>query len=221
MRKVFFLLVALCPASGCGGGGAMSSPTTYSLTLQPGPHGALTVDPAGPSYAPATWVTLTASPDPLWSVLGWSGTENDASTALVNHVTMNGDRTVGVQFTAPADCPVDPVTGNAVAQMLSPANRATLPAGAVTFQWCNANGDYFLTIESVLGAHDIFFAFAGGPGAGVNTLTLGPGCAAAPPTGCVPARGEPIFVTLFTLKHGNILAPSPFQYSYTAANTAP
>ena len=117
-------------------------------------------------------------------------------------------------------CAVDPATGNKVARMISPVNGATLPAGAVTFTWCNASADYFLTIESVLGAHDIFFAFAGGAGtgAGVNTLTLGPGCAAAPPTGCIPPNGEKIFVTLYTLKQGNILAPSPFNYSYTAAS---
>jgi hypothetical protein len=60
-----------------------------------------------------------------------------------------------------------------------------------------------------------------GPGAGVNTLTLGPDCAAVPPTGCIPARGESIYVTLFTLKQGNVLAPSPFQYTYTAASPSP
>jgi hypothetical protein len=106
-----------------------------------------------------------------------------------------------------------------VAQMISPTNGSTLPAGAVTLEWCNANADYFLDIESVVGAHDIFFAFAGGagPGAGVTSITLGPACAPAPPTGCIPANGEAIFVTLFTLKHGEILPPSPFTYTYTAA----
>ena len=124
------------------------------------------------------------------------------------------------QMPSQTTCAVDPTTGNRVARMISPVNGATLPAGAVTFTWCNASADYFLTIESVLGAHDIFFAFAGGAGtgAGVNTLTLGPGCAAAPPTGCIPPNGEKIFVTLYTLKQGNILAPSPFNYSYTAAS---
>ena len=92
----------------------------------------------------------------------------------------------------------------------------------MTFEWCNANADYFLTIESVVGAHDIFFAFAGGagPGAGVISVTLGPACAPAPPTGCIPARGETIHVTLYTLKHRQILPPSPFNYTYTAASVA-
>jgi hypothetical protein len=118
----------------------------------------------------------------------------------------------------PAICLAEP-NGNVVARMISPVDGATLPSGAVTFTWCNASADYFLVVESVHGAHDIFFAFAGGAGggAGVNTLTLGPGCAAAAPTGCIPPRGEPIFVTLYTLKQGTIVAPSPFQYTYTAA----
>jgi hypothetical protein len=163
-------------------------------------------------------VTLSATPDALWTIQGWTGTDDDGSILPVNHVTMSNDQTVSVQFAAQT-CAVDPTTGNAVARMISPANGATLPSGAVTFRWCNASADYFLTVESVAGAHDIFFAFAGGAGtgAGVNTLTLGPACAAAPPTGCIPAKGESIFVTLFTLKQGNVLAPSPFQYTYTAA----
>lgn len=115
-------------------------------------------------------------------------------------------------------CPVDPVTGNAVAQMISPTNGSTLPAGAVTFEWCNASADYFLTVESVPGAHDIFFAFAGGPGAGVVSVTLGPACAPAPPVGCIPANGETIHVTLLTVKNKQALPPSPFQYTYTAAS---
>lgn len=204
---------------GCSGGSATQPPPSYSLTLRPGPNGTLVANPAGPSYSSGTLVTLTATPDPQWTIQGWSGTDNDGSTLPVNHVTMNGDRTVSVQFTVPATCPVDPVTGNAVARMISPQNGTTLPAGAVTFTWCNASADYFLAVESVAGAHDIFFAFAGGAGggAGVNTLTLGPGCAPSPPTGCIPARGETIYVALYTLKLGNVLAPSPFQYTYTAA----
>ena len=81
-----------------------------------------------------------------------------------------------------------------VAQITSPPPGSTLPAGAVTFAWCNAGGDYFLDIESVPGAHDIFFAFV--PDA--ESLTLGPECAAAPPVGCVPPKGETIYVTLWT-----------------------
>jgi List-Bact-rpt repeat protein len=215
-------LFASCLAFGCGGGGT-TPVTTYALTLRPGPNGTLVASPAGPTYTAGTRVTLTATPDATFTIQGWSGSDDDASTQPINHVTMSADKTVGVLFTVPAICPLDPVTGNAVARMISPANGATLPAGAVTFTWCNASADYFLTIESVPGAHDIFFAFAGGAGggAGVTTLTLGPACAAAPPTGCIPTAGETIHVTLYTLRQGNILAPSPFNYAYTAANVSP
>ena len=110
-----------------------------------------------------------------------------------------------------------------VAQLISPTPGSTLPAGAVTFEWCNANADYFLTVESIPGAHDIFFAFAGGagPGAGVISITLGPACAPTSPTGCIPANGESIFVALWTLKHGTVVPPSPFNYTFTAAKTVP
>jgi Bacterial Ig-like domain (group 3) len=106
------------------------------------------------------------------------------------------------------------------AQMITPTNGSTLPAGAVTFQWCNASADYFLTIESVPGAHDIFFAFAGGvgPGAGVVSVTLGPACAPVAPIGCIPAKGETIFVTLDTVRAKTII--SSFQYTYTAASSS-
>ena len=143
------------------------------------------------------------------------------------------------------NCPVDPVTGNAVARLLSPTTGSLIPedgqpgsptalpavdpvsgvAGAVTLQWCNAGADYFLTVESVPGAHDIYFAFAGGPGAGVESITLGPACntpnATNPTTQCIPTRGESVFVTLMTLRNKQILAPSPFHYTFTAANAAP
>lgn len=219
MRRTAVPLLALWIAFGCGGTSSVQPTLSYSLTLSPGPNGTLAANPVGPTYAPGTVVTVTATANTQWVIMGWSGTDDDAITVPINHVTMSGNKTVGVQF-APVICAADAVTGNRVARMISPANGATLPAGAVTFQWCNASADYFLTIESVAGAHDIFFAFAGGAGggAGVNTLTLGPGCAAAPPTGCIPALGESIFVTLYTLKQGNIVAPSPFQYSYKAAS---
>jgi len=222
MRRTASFLFVSCLAFGCGGNGGVNSAPTYSLTLRPGSNGTLSADPAGLTYPPGTVVTLTATPDAQWTIQAWSGTDDDGSTQPVNHVTMNGDRTISVQFAAQT-CPVDPATGHAVARMISPPNGATLPAGAVTFRWCNANADYFLTVESVFGAHDIFFAFAGGAGtgAGVNILTLGPGCAAVPPSGCIPAKGESIYVTLFTLKQGNVLAPSPFQYTYTAASASP
>jgi uncharacterized repeat protein (TIGR01451 family) len=128
-------------------------------------------------------------------------------------------------------------TGCQASQMISPTDGSLLPNGAViptvgstapdgsvTFTWCNANADNFLTVESIPGAHDIFFAFTGGVGggAGVNSITLGPACnvpsATSPTTGCIPARGETIYVTLYTLKNKVNVASSPFQYTFIAAN---
>jgi len=44
-------------------------------------------------------ITLTATPAANWSVAGWSGTNNDASTATTNTVTMPAaDRTVSVTY---------------------------------------------------------------------------------------------------------------------------
>jgi hypothetical protein len=46
----------------------------------------------------ATQVELIAAPDPCYKVQYWSGTDNDGSTALTNHVTMNDDKRVVVAF---------------------------------------------------------------------------------------------------------------------------
>jgi hypothetical protein len=190
----------------------------FTLTLGvPGGHGTITANPLGPSYLDGTLVNLAAVADQGFTFQSWHGTDNDALTSATNTVVMTSDRAVSAVFAVSSTCPVDPVTGNAVAQMISPVNGATLPAGAVTFEWCNAQADYFLSIETVRGAHDVFFAFAGGPGAGVTSLTLGPGCASTQPTGCIPSLGEPVYVTLYTVKHKQILAPSPFFYQYAAA----
>jgi len=105
---------------------------------------------------------------------------------------------------------------DSVAHVISPVPGSTLPVGAVTFTWCNASGDYFLDIESVPGAHDVFFAFVV-----VESITLGPGCAATPPTGCIPPNGETIYVTLWTntAQHGpSHYVPAP-TVTYTAGSS--
>lgn len=91
-----------------------------------------------------------------------------------------------------------------VAQMTSPTPGSTLPGSTVTFQWCNASADYFLTVESILGAHDIFYAVVR-----VNSVTLIN----------LPTTGKTVFVTLWTQgNNGNW--QNPFQYTYTAAGAA-
>jgi hypothetical protein len=106
---------------------------------------------------------------------------------------------------------------DSVAQVITPAPGSILPAGAVTFTWCNASGDYFLEIESVPGAHDIFYAFVT-----VESITLGPACASVPPIGCIPPDGETIYFTLWTntAQHGpSHYVPAP-TVTFTASSTA-
>ena len=70
---------------------------THKLTVKViGEHG--TVWPMGGTFPKHKKVTLTATVDLGYSV-GWLGTDNDNSKALVNTVTMNTDRTVIVEFT--------------------------------------------------------------------------------------------------------------------------
>jgi ASPM-SPD-2-Hydin domain-containing protein/HYDIN/CFA65/VesB family protein/centrosomal CEP192-like protein len=112
------------------------------------------------------------------------------------------------------------------ATLTSPANGSTLVpdgAGNITWNWCNASADYFVTIETVPGAHDIFFAFTGGAGggAGQNFLTFpavpslpSPLCSPVPPIGCIPELGEHIYFTLDTVKNKTIIGTH--SYGFTA-----
>ena len=99
------------------------------------------------------------------------------------------------------------------AQMISPTPGSILPVGAVTFTWSPAagGGDYFLTVESAPGVHDIFNAVVT-----VTDVTLGPGCNTPttidPTTHCIPPNAGTIYVTLWTRIKGNYL--TPFQYTF-------
>ena len=88
------------------------------------------------------------------------------------------------------------------AQLTNPAPGSTLPGSTVTFSWCNASADYFLTVESVQGAHDIFNAVVR-----VNSVTLIN----------LPTNGGKIFLTLWTQIQGQW--QNPFNYTFTAAHT--
>lgn len=69
---------------------------TFTLTVIAGEHGA--VSPSGGSYKEGTVVSLTASPDAGYRIHSWTGTDNDASTATANAVTMTANKTVEVAF---------------------------------------------------------------------------------------------------------------------------
>jgi hypothetical protein len=125
----------------------------FLLTLEPGDHGTLIADPAGPSYALDTLVTLTADPDDTYRLDAWSGTDNDASTDLVNTVTIDGNRTVGVTFAA--------ITANTWTLTLSPGAGGSIDADPVgptyadnTVVTLTANPDANFTLQSWTGTDD-------------------------------------------------------------------
>jgi parallel beta-helix repeat protein len=82
-------------------------PVCYTLTLTTGVHGSTPAASPTKSAACATagqyvqseLITLTAIPDPYYSVASWSGTNNDSSTSTTNTVTMPANaHTVGVIY---------------------------------------------------------------------------------------------------------------------------
>ena len=88
---------------------------------------------------------------------------------------------------AQTPCPGSESCPSAFAQMVCPTPGTTLPGNDVTFTWCNANADYFLDIESIRGAHNIFYAFVPKQNF-VHLLNL-------------PTNGMTIYVTLWTQLH--------------------
>jgi uncharacterized repeat protein (TIGR02543 family) len=74
------------------------SQAPFSLTaVVAGGHG--TIFPSGTLvYARTTVVTLEAQADPGYGVRSWQGTDNDASVAMINKVTVDGIKTVTVEF---------------------------------------------------------------------------------------------------------------------------
>ena len=106
---------------------------------------------------------------------------------------------------AQTPCPGSDTCPGAFAQMVCPAPGTTLPGNDVTFTWCNANADYFLDIESIPGAHDIFFAFVPKQNF-VHLLNL-------------PTNGATIYATLWTQLHGQYI--TNILYTYTAASAPP
>jgi hypothetical protein len=105
---------------------------------------------------------------------------------------------------AQTTCPGSDSCPGSVAQMVCPSPGTTLPGNDVTFTWCNANADYFLQIESIPGAHDIFYALVSFQNF-VHLINL-------------PTNGQTIYVTLWTQVHGQW--QTPLQYTYAATNLA-
>jgi hypothetical protein len=106
---------------------------------------------------------------------------------------------------AQTSCPGSESCTGIVAQMVCPTPGTTLPGNDVTFTWCNAGADYFLQIESIPGAHDIFYALVSFQNF-VHLINL-------------PTNGVTVYVSLWTQVHGTW--QTPLQYSYTAASPPP
>jgi len=100
------------------------SPTCYSLTRT---HTGAGIDPvASPANSPScpvgqyvagAVITLTSSPGSGWTVGSWTGTDNNASTSMINTVTMPAaERTANVnyvQITYTLSVEVDPAASGA------------------------------------------------------------------------------------------------------------
>ena len=97
-----------------------------------------------------------------------------------------------------------------VAEMISPEDGSVLDVWENTFTWCDARADYFLSIETLRGAHDVVFAVF----RGITSITFGVECASTPPSGCILPYGETVYVDLWTHIRGRW--QPPFHYEYTA-----
>jgi hypothetical protein len=62
-----------------------------------GGHGVIAPTPGG-THDYGVVVSLAATPDAGYQVKAWSGTDDDSFTANANAVTMDGDKTVSVEF---------------------------------------------------------------------------------------------------------------------------
>jgi hypothetical protein len=62
------------------------------------------ISPTRGAYREGEVVALTATPGAGSRVKRWSGTDNDASTATTNAVTMNDHKNVSVEFERSVDC---------------------------------------------------------------------------------------------------------------------
>jgi hypothetical protein len=71
---------------------------TYSLAASTGGGGNVAVSPAQTVYLSNTAVTVTATPDPGWTFLGWQGDLAERASDAAGLVTMNRDKCVRALF---------------------------------------------------------------------------------------------------------------------------
>ncbi|MCG8606422.1 Ig-like domain-containing protein, partial [bacterium] len=71
-------------------------PPEYTLTLSTQGAGTVTVDPPGNVFVEGTIITLTATPDPGFTLSGWSGDADSPASPL--SLTMDADKTIIANF---------------------------------------------------------------------------------------------------------------------------
>lgn len=71
------------------------------------------LEPRRGAYRTGEVVTLTATPANDYQVKAWSGTDDDTSAATTNTVTMDGHRSVSVEFEPWSDCNGDDISDRA------------------------------------------------------------------------------------------------------------
>ena len=88
---------------------ATVTPKTYTLTLTASAGGSLSANPAGPSYAKETAVTVTATADDGYKLSSWGDDCSDTlATSTTCSLTMDTDKTVSATFAVVA--PSEPLT---------------------------------------------------------------------------------------------------------------
>ena len=129
----------------------------YTLTLShsgngsdPAPVPTNSTGCAAGEYVEGETIDLTATPDSGWELSNWSGTDDDASVALTNMVTMPAsDHTVEVGYDAVPDCTF---SGTIDLQGRDDDSGATFTAGAYATT-TDADGHYELIVPE--GTYDV------------------------------------------------------------------
>lgn len=78
------------------GAGVGDPNATYTLDVSAAGSGAVSLSPSGGVYSGGTAVTVTATPDPGWQFIGWSGDLSGSANPAV--VTMSGDKSATAIF---------------------------------------------------------------------------------------------------------------------------
>jgi uncharacterized repeat protein (TIGR02543 family) len=117
---------------------AVGSIQRYALNLTTAGNGAATKSPDQPSYDVGTAVTLTATPTPGFSFVGWSGDTTGSTNPLT--VTMNANKNITANFTVSLN--VSTVGSGTVTR--SPNQATYAPGTAVTLTANPAAGWHFI-----------------------------------------------------------------------------